>query len=250
MIFSEVKFKDLTAEDEAAAKRLGVTRSDSSPWCLSRNGEGALCLAHTELSAIKPVFIDFCSGKSLFKRQSLLSSKQAISKAVNFTKSGDRLLDLTAGFAEDAVLFAALGFQVWAVERQPLMYLLLQDALHRFSAFDGADEIITENRLRFVFADSTKYLQSMGDKKFECVYFDPMFPETGKSALSSGKMQVLQRLTENEPVLHSDLLSLALSACTDRLVIKRPLKARELLSSPVHSYRGKTVRYDMYKGSS
>ena len=245
MIVREVQFRDLTKEDQEAAGRLGVVEVESSPWCLSRNNDGALCLSHGELSGIKPVFIDFCSGKSIFKRQSLLSSKQVISKAVNF-QPGSRLLDLTAGFGEDAVLFAALGFQVTAVERQPLMYLLLQDALNRFSTFDGTDEIVSERRLKFVHGDSHDYLEN-SEEKFECVYFDPMFPETGKSALSSGKMQILQRLTATEPELSEDFLAKALSASSDRLVIKRPLKAPELRQNPVHSYKGKTVRYDMYK---
>ncbi len=246
MIYSEVRIKNLTVEDTVAAGRLGISISEKSPWCLSRNTEGALCLSHAELSGIKPVFIDFCSGKSIFKRQSLLSSKQVISKAVNFKKNGNRLLDLTAGFGEDAVLFASLGFQVTAVERQPLMYLLLQDALNRFSIFDGTDDIISQRRLRLVFSDSEKYLNSLGNEKFECVYFDPMFQETKKTALSSGKMQILQRLTEKEPMMSPNLLSWALAASTGRLVIKRPLKAVELLPSPTHSYKGKTVRYDMY----
>lgn len=247
MIVNSVVFKNLNEDDQLAAGRVGVIENRESLWVLSRNAEGFLCLSFRNLPKIKPIFVDFCSGKSIFKRHSLLNKKQIITKAVSFKKKGDRLLDLTAGFGEDAALFAAMGFQVTAIERQPLMYLLLQDAWNRFATFDSEDVIISQKRLKFIFSEATEYLNSLNEK-YDCIYVDPMFSED-KSALSSGRMQILQYLTEDEPFPSKEFFELALKHCQDRLVIKRPLKSENLLDGPTHGFKGKTVRYDMYKPS-
>jgi 16S rRNA (guanine1516-N2)-methyltransferase len=246
MIQLKAQFRDLRDEDIVAAKNVAVTESNTSDWILCRNKEGALALSYVPLAKINPVAIDFCSGKSIFKRNSVLSKKQILTKAVAFKKNGDTLLDLTAGFGEDAILFAAMGFSVTAIERQPLIYLLLQDAIKRFETFDDTNEIIQQKRIRFVLAEADDFVLSLSPYQFDCLYYDPMFPGSAKTALSSGKMQILQKLTTGDDVASEKFLSNLLSLCKDRLVIKRGLNSPQLLANRSHSFKGKAVRYDMY----
>ncbi|MCB0408165.1 MAG: class I SAM-dependent methyltransferase [Bdellovibrionales bacterium] len=242
------QIKNLTNEDLGDLKDVGVSYSHHpSEILLLRDENNFLSLQCQSLSHIKPISIDFCSGRSIYKRNTLQSKNQNLAKAVQFQNQGDTLLDLTAGFGDDALLFASMGFQVLALERNPLMYLLLKDALKRFQVFDSSDDIVVNQRLKFEFSDAKSFLSLQKEEGFDCIYYDPMFPETKKSALSSGRLQVLQFLTQDLPDVEAGLVNLALCVAHRRVVVKRPLKAPELHLPVTHSYRGQSIRFDMYK---
>lgn len=156
------------------------------------------------------------------------------------------VVDATAGLGQDAVWAAGLGNRVVAVERSPVLALMLREALTRALAQHSvAHESLA--RLTFLESDARVWLRSgMVEGRPDVVYLDPMFEKPKKSAKSPKDMQLLQELL-GPPVAADDrdLFAAALAAAP-RVVVKRPLKAAPLAASPRHSWRGQSIRYDVY----
>ena len=75
-----------------------------------------------------------------------------------------------------------------------------------------------------------------------------MFDKPKKTAKSPKEMQMLQELLGPAPSVEEEtqLFDAAMAVARSRVVVKRPLKARALRSSPSHSFKGQSVRYDVY----
>lgn len=152
------------------------------------------------------------------------------------------LLDATAGLGEDSFLLAAAGFEVILCELNPVIALLLEDALSRARL----DEALRgpASRMTVHVGDSIALLRS-SDVAPDVVYLDPMFPERTKSAAVKKKFQLIHKLERPCPD-ESALLEAAIFARPEKVVIKRPLKGPWLGGvKPSHSLRGKAVRYDV-----
>ena len=155
------------------------------------------------------------------------------------------VVDATAGFGEDAWLLASLGCRVTAMERSPIIAALLRDGLDRAkqakpTVADRIDLIEGDTR------DGLAALDASGDRP-DVVYLDPMFPPKRKAALPRKAMQVLQQLVGPDEDAHL-LLDKALRTACRRVVLKRPLHAATLsTTNPTMTYRGKSVRYDVYQ---
>jgi len=72
-----------------------------------------------------------------------------------------------------------------------------------------------------------------------------MFPEKKKSALPRKEMRIFRKWV-GEDLDALDLLQAALRSSAERVVVKRPIKAPALQEGVIHSFEGKTVRYDLY----
>lgn len=183
--------------------------------------------------------IDFTSGVFL-NRLKTSGKNQPLTKAIGLPKGLTHILDLSAGLGGDAYVLAHLGANVVALERNPVLYCLLQEALDH-SRPVAPD---TAMRLQFVSADAIQYMQSLSERP-EVIYFDPMYPETDSTALPKKEMQMLSRLVgEDQDQL--DVIKLALVKATNRVVIKRPLRVPPLLERPTQSFETPTTRWDMY----
>ncbi len=162
-----------------------------------------------------------------------------------------RVVDATAGLARDGYLLAVCGATVTLVERQPVLALLIDDAL---TALQLANAEV-HARLTLVQGESLPYLEACrAQEKAErpqVVYCDPMFPPREKTAAVGGDMQVLHKLVGDTPDA-SDLLAAALRAATRRVVVKRPLRAEALSASglahihPSYALEGRASRFDVY----
>lgn len=225
------------AVDFALAESIHLSL-DSEPktWILNRTAQG-LELKHSDVRSRKPLRIDFCSGSLEHRRKSSLGKNQILSKALGLKYNPKNILDATAGLGKDAFTFAALGLSVTAIEENPLIYLLLRDAHLRLIERDPE----LASRLVFKFGSAIDFFSD----QFDVIYLDPMFPEKKKTALSSGDLQWLQELVQT-PSDTKQLLAQALAKTNRRVVVKRPLKAAPLGEPVSHSFRGKSVRYDMY----
>lgn len=161
------------------------------------------------------------------------------------TKRGDgapTLVDATAGLGADSFLLAAAGFEVILCELDPVIALLLEDALSRARLDDALRG--PASRMTVHVGDSIALLESL-DASPDVVYLDPMFPERTKSAAVKKKFQLIHRLERPCPD-ESALLGAALGAHPGKVVIKRPLKGPRLGDvKPSYSLRGKAVRYDV-----
>ena len=178
---------------------------------------------------------------------------QAIARAMGL-KSGvtPSVLDVTAGLASDAFVLATLGCPVTLIERSPIVFNLIKDAIERASLSESFQPILEKGFTAFN-CDARDYISGQlsangDDRKIppDVIYIDPMYPERKKSALVKKEMQILQHL-HGEDDGNEQLLALALRYARKRVVVKRPINA-EILSDikPNTSVRSKKTRYDIY----
>ncbi|EHF02227.1 hypothetical protein HMPREF1008_00632 [Olsenella sp. oral taxon 809 str. F0356] len=154
-------------------------------------------------------------------------------------------VDATAGLGEDSLLLAAAGFEVDLYERDPVIFELLRDALHRAESQGELAHLVA--RMHLHEGDSMVALRALneGGARPDVVFLDPMFPARQKSALVKKKFQLIHRI-EAPASDEDELLAAALAARPRKVVIKRPPKGPFLAGrKPGHSVVGKAVRYDV-----
>jgi len=153
-----------------------------------------------------------------------------------------RVIDCTAGLGEDAWLLAAHGCVVTAIERQPVIAALLDDAIVRASE----NRPDPASRITLHHASAIDRLKQPIDA--DAIVLDPMFP-LGRKAKERKPMRVLRLLAgddEDAPAL----LDAALRTGAHRVCVKRPLHAPAIKhperAKPDIVYKGKAVRFDVY----
>ena len=168
-------------------------------------------------------------------------------KAVGIKKSNPArpdVIDCTAGLGEDAWLLASHGCTVTAIERQPTIAALLENAIKREA--DGQPEIA--QRLTLIRTNTIDWLTQASSLKPHALVLDPMFP-LGRKAKERKPMRVLRMLAGDDNDA-PDLLAAALATGVHRVCVKRPLKApavdNEKRPAPDVVYKGKAVRFDVY----
>ena len=190
-----------------------------------------------------PLFIDFSSSSIVHRITEVnCKKKPLLVKAMGVKKQKRFLLDATAGFGTDSLILASLGHRVLMLERSPLIYLLLDDALTRLGIPCPYD-------LQLKLADSIEYLEKTSKEQLtipDIIYLDPMFSHRTKSALNKKNMRILKELV-GEDHDASKLLKLARNLAK-RVVVKRPRKAPPLDNqTPTLQYHESgSTRYDVY----
>lgn len=209
--------------------------------------DAGLSLINLQRGAPGPLYVDFTSGASEFRRLRGGGHGQAIARAVG-KKSGQslRVLDPTAGLGADAWQLASLGCELLLAERHPVVRALLRDGIERAALCDDAEVRAISTRMTLADGNGRTLMATRG-AEVDVIYLDPMFPERRKSSAQSKKeMQYLQELVgEDEDA--DDLLPLAMSSGARRVVVKRPSSAPWLAErKPTHSLEGKSTRFDVY----
>jgi 16S rRNA (guanine1516-N2)-methyltransferase len=239
---SEAFLPQATLVAEQLSLAVSNVEPDKHQLVVSASG---LALQIPELG--KPISIDFSTGKYDHRRKFGGGRGQPLAKAVGLKKGQTpRVIDATAGFARDAFVLANLGCEVTMLEQNPLMSLLIQDALERGSQSEAITEIIA--RLSIHNCNAVDYLQHLSDD-IDVIYMDPMYPCREKSALVKKEMQLLHQLIG--PDEHSaELLTTARQKALKRVVVKRP-KGAEYVGGekPSVSIESKNTRYDIYPTS-
>ena len=195
--------------------------------------EGILKLQLISIPAMNPLFVSF---EHLERRVKDSLFQQNLIKALGIGK-GRRpsVLDGTAGLGSDAFLIASTGSSVSLVERNTVIYELMDDGLKRYELNDSRE---SEKR-DFLELKDLHY-------SFDVVYLDPMFPSTKKNSLSKRPMHYLQKLLHEE-VRENDMFSLAASIAKKRVVVKRGIHSPNLTGLNVDIvYRGNSSRFDVY----
>ncbi|MEK2644196.1 class I SAM-dependent methyltransferase [Bdellovibrio sp. BCCA] len=183
--------------------------------------------------------IDFDKNHLDYERKGHRGKNELIAKALGVAKGYRKVLDLSVGLAVDSIFLTQLGFAVTGVERSPVLYALLKEA------FAKTEKDYLKSYQLF-FADSLQFLkENKGKLDVECIYFDPMYPHKKKSALPKQEMVVFRDLVGHDDDA-AEVLKEALTWPVQRVVVKRPMHAEELLPGVRHSYEGKVVRYDTY----
>lgn len=148
-----------------------------------------------------------------------------------------KILDGMGGLGVDGLALAVAGQRVTLVEREPALWAMILDLRRRM----GLEEVVT-----VVLADVADYLPE-GDETFDVVYFDPMFAPRGKKALPGKRMQYLGALLQDADRFDPALVDVARER-SHRVVLKRRLRDPVEIG-PDWQIRGRSVRYDVYRGS-
>lgn len=164
-------------------------------------------------------------------------------RAAKSDKPGRKAIDATAGMGEDAFLLAAQGYEVTLFEQNPVIAVLLKDALRRAKKHPVLKDIAS--RMNLVQDNSVEGMSKLLDP-VDVIYLDPMFPARQKSSLINKKLQLIQKL---EPPCseETDLFDAAISTSPSKIIVKRPLKSEFLAGrKPSYTLNGKAIRYDCY----
>jgi len=192
-----------------------------------------------------PVFIDFLSGKTAYRRKYGHAGGEAISKAIGI-KKGNRpnVVDATAGWGRDAFVLATMGCRVHMIERSKVMATLLEDGLRRAEQDETIGSLIKE-KITLTCGESHQELRNLPFEP-EVIYLDPMFPHKKKSALVKKEMRILQEVVGQDDDADV-LLKVALTIATNRVVVKHPDYAGFLGElKPNTSIKTKKHRFDIY----
>lgn len=153
-----------------------------------------------------------------------------------------RVADATAGLGRDAVHLAALGYVVIAIERNRVASALAEDGLRRARE----EQLLPEDNPQWHCGDARALLPAL-DPAPDTIYLDPMFPPKRKKSAAARKEMRLLRLLGADGEDAAALFAVACACARERVVVKRPLDAEPLAPAPTAVYRGKLVRYDVYR---
>ena len=178
---------------------------------------------------IKPLLLDI---KWMTRR----IGRDLLAKSVG--KRCTTVIDATAGFGRDTFHFIHLGKQVIAIERSPVIGIMLRDTISRLLA------PTMQQSVEVIFGDAREWLLDCDPP--DVVYLDHMFPEPKtRSALPGKELRFLRSLAGND-IDAPQLLPIARSIALQRVVVKRPVWAKPLQEIPDIKFKGKTTRYDVY----
>ena len=212
-----------------------------------------LYLAHTverlELrdghdARVGPVYVDF-THLDLRSYGPNLSRRQPLARAMG--KKARRIVDATTGLAHDALLLAAMGYHVTAIERNPICAALVRDGLDRLAAAKNPAHPAL-GRLQLLCADARTELPRLTPRP-DVIYLDPMFPPKRKRSAAVNKEMRLLRALVGDDEDAQELLQISLGCANERVVVKRPEHAPPLRPNPMICFSGKLVRYDVYRAN-
>jgi 16S rRNA (guanine1516-N2)-methyltransferase len=194
--------------------------------------------------AEKPFYIDFLSSKLHYRSQQAGLRKEYLARAMGMhPKDHPTIIDATAGLGRDSFILATLGFHITMLEKSPIIYALLDDALKR--ARQSAEDNPC-HRLKLIHADALTWLPNHTEIKPDIIYLDPMFPQRKKSAAVKKDMQILNDLLGADEHI-SVLIETSLACANKRVVVKRPRLTTEITKQqPDFSLQGSSTRFDIY----
>jgi len=198
---------------------------------------------------IDSIHIDFVGGKLNHRRLHGGGKGQDIAKAIGLHKiSNPAVLDLTAGMGGDAFVLASLGANVTMIERNPVVFALLKDALERLSMNADNELQAIHQRLTLHKQNAIVFLEKLNKNNLpDVIYLDPMFPERNKSAQVKKEMQFFHDIVGSDADAEKLFLA-ALPHANKRIVVKRPRLAPPLSDTVKSDFSitGKSTRYDIY----
>ncbi|MDX1901174.1 MAG: class I SAM-dependent methyltransferase [Gammaproteobacteria bacterium] len=190
------------------------------------------------------LWIDFSDKKLTYRREHASLRKEALAKAAGLRHgSNPILLDVTAGLGQDAFIIASLGFQIYLLERSPIVHSLLEDAIQRGNQDENIAPIT--QRMKLIHADSLYFLEHPSIIP-DIIFLDPMFPARKKTAKPGISMQIFHEVIgENNDA--DRLFEKSLACATQKVVVKRPRLAPPLKEQKPHfTLDGSSCRFDVY----
>ena len=197
-------------------------------WKLEREKTGQPLL-HTKLG--KPFSLEVSKWRPL-------RPGQPLHKAIGYKGHPLKVLDITAGWGQDAWLLAGLGCEVTAIERNELVFVFL-DFLNKSPG-------LKTRKLNFILDDSLHYLKTVkADNKPDVIYMDPMF-QSRKKAASGKELWILQQITKTNEKSTTELFEEALKTSRKRIVVKRGRREKPFKGPLLCSFSGRASRFDVF----
>jgi 16S rRNA (guanine1516-N2)-methyltransferase len=198
----------------------------------------------TTSSSADPLVCDFTGGAVLHRFKYGGGRGQSLPKAVGMRGGKTpKIVDATAGLGRDAFLLASLGAEVTLIERSLEMFNLLNDGISR-ARDAGGDIAEVIARMTLLHGDAKDLLPDLSP---EVVLVDPMHPPRKKSALVKNEMRQIREIvgTDEDSL---ELMQVALSTASNRVVLKWPLRAdpMDVIGPCSHQILGKSTRHDVF----
>lgn len=128
----------------------------------------------------------FHPSMALIRIKRLMAGETDSMVTVSEAAPGDVVLDCTAGFCSDALVFSyAVGRagEVIALEASPVLHGIVREGLSLYES--GLPEVDRAMRaIKTVKTDYESYLRTMADNSVDIVYFDPMFDRPIESSIA------------------------------------------------------------------
>lgn len=189
--------------------------------------------------------IDFVNDHINYNKQKKSIQQEPLAKALGAGKKGLRLLDLSAGLGIDALFLAQLGFQVTAIERNPLVYMALKIASEHLDPSKIKIEFMFDQSKHFVESLMKNVQSDQLENYFDVAYFDPMFPDKRKTALPRQEMVFFKQCVGSDDDALDLVEYLQKNRIFKRFVVKRPSSA-SVFGKASGAIEGKIIRYDIY----
>lgn len=197
--------------------------------------------------ATERVCVDFVGGALGYRRLRGGGRRQLIGRAMGLGRGPVRVLDATAGLCRDAFILAALGCDVMAVERSPVLALLVRDGIARASRIGDPDLSRILQRMPLRSGDARDIVAAIkpGDEP-DVIYLDPMFPTSPHGSAKIKKEMRLCRTIAGDDEGAAELLACVRRVARKRVVVKRPRHASPLAPDPSPQFNSRTTRFDVY----
>jgi len=229
------------AHDLQSAEYLLIYESyDQSP--------GYICkLQKTGKQSPGPVIIDFNEGKAAHRRLFGGGRNQPLARAAGIKPGvNPSIIDTTAGLGQDSFVLASMGCKIRLLERNPVIFELLNNGLQRALNNPDINDSIIQN-MQLIYCDAISYLQQLPTEQIpNSIYLDPMYPERNKSALVKKEMRYFHDIAGKDDDAVK-ILEKAIECRPKRVVVKRPKAALPLGEiKAAATIESKKTRYDIY----
>ena len=194
---------------------------------------------------LKPLCFDFLSDKLIYRISHGGKHKENVARAVTSGLSHPVVFDETAGMGRDSFILQCAGCSVYMFERNPVIWLLLRDALTRAASSPFFKDLPNGLPSLMPCGEACRY---QGDIVPDVIYYDPMFPDRKKSALVKKEMRIFKALIGADEDIESTLLALIRMA-KHKVILKRPQTAAPISFQdvkPIGSVEGGACRFDIY----
>ena len=203
--------------------------------CVLERRNGRLCLRPRDTNADAGV----CLNVDDVRRRLKQGRQLALAKACG-VRAQWSVLDAMAGLGLDGITLAALGCRVAMVERDPLLFAMLKDAVAESRRRLSVSDIET------IAADVRSMPIEPG--RYDVVYLDPMFPLPAGSALPRKAAQLLARHVGQADDDLPALLQRLRGVAANRVVLKRR-RHDPVVVPPDWQIDARTVRFDVYRAN-
>lgn len=184
----------------------------------------------------RPLFFDFLAYQKYWQQVRPVKSKDPLGRALGIQQD-QTVMDLSCGTGKDSSLFLYWGLRVKAIERHPLVYLLLKDAL-RMALADPKWKEQFGGSFELYFGEATDFI----GEKASAFYFDPMFGEEKKSSAKSRKeMEFFKQYVGGD--LDAWNVVQKILTTNKRLILKRPLHEKIPVAQNCLVWKGKSIKY-------